>query len=230
MENNEHDEIIDEKIEQTPEVQEPEKKEEPEHKQEPEVKAEVIDYSSYSNLGTKEEVETYIKETFGDNPTPEEIKTAKKLLAKMNESAKESDEEEENAKIQEVKEEVFSKLPIAEEDFKTLNAWVMQQPQEYIDAVREATDFRSKSAEEIRNAIKKAHTDRVKSAGGAIKIDSSFASSGTFGEITKEQIMAEYTEIYKKFKGAEKDKKIKELKEEAISNTKIGEWAKSFFE
>lgn len=189
-----------------------------------------IDYSQFENLGTAEEVQSFLKDELPNDLSERERDMLMKVFKKMNEQAKETDDDTEKQDVSDseaIKVEVMDNLPMSNKEFKDLHSWVGKQPKEYREKLAELTDYSSKSKEEILEAITQANEDRKKSVGGAVRIDT---AGGSFSPTTKDTILDEYTTILKTYYGQEQKNKIKELKNSSLSATKgeLNDWVKSF--
>lgn len=212
-----------------PTVQEPEKEEVKETEEvkteEPKEESFEIDYSEFSEVGTKEEIEDFLSDVIGEKTSKETKEAIKKILNKLQKNGiieKETEEKGIN-----VRNEVLANLPISQKEYNELAVWVKQQPKEYQLQIGEATNFNKKSKEEIIEAIKKAHNDRLNSVAKIPNVKNNSASN--VETITKESVMQEYSNIFKTTKGAERKVKIDDLKQK-VANSDLKDWGKIFFE
>lgn len=186
-----------------------------------------IDYSLYSEVGTPEEIQGLVGEILGEEYTEAEMKVAIKFLEKAQKEGLE-DKEAKVQQIEQAKVNIFENPPIPKAEFKALQVWLRNQPQELQDELSEKTNFEKHSEEEIRNAIIEANRLRV----GTVKsVPRTTQSSGKGTTWTKEKAMSTYENIGVKYSGFERTNKINILKKEiAKSNdTELKAWAKSFF-
>ncbi|MGL5051028.1 MAG: hypothetical protein ACRC6E_10450 [Fusobacteriaceae bacterium] len=188
-----------------------------------------LDLQELNNLGSAEEIEEYLADVMGDSPSVETKKAINKLLAKLNKDSEEDEVEEVQPVNEEIKtkqKEVFDELPIPNKDFKALVSWVAKQPKAYQERISELTKYETNSVEDIQKAILSAHEDRLKSVGGTLNLSN---TNGTFGKLTRDEVMDKVVNIHKTFKGQDRVNKINELKKEALSTSDLKDWATIYF-
>ncbi|MGL6098874.1 MAG: hypothetical protein ACRC0G_04530 [Fusobacteriaceae bacterium] len=181
-----------------------------------------------TNIGSKEEMEEYLEDILSETTSKETKVAINKLLAKLNKTVGDEEAEEvaNQALISEKRESVMSELPITDKDFKELTAWVGRQSKEYQEQLSKATNYKNVEKADIIKAITEAHKNRLNSVGGLANIDN---AGGSFGILSREEVMEKRLTINKTYKGQDRINKINELRKEATSVPKLREWAEIYF-